>query len=162
MNQRARPKYSLLERAIGVPLSRARRLEEIEKHLEFRDAPSYRAIVSENVSHITQKSGALLAAQAIFLVFQSYGMDHGWSHVIIFVSMLSLLLAAMLAMSNLRSVWLPSADVAGGQKAREHKAIVQLADLTSMRGARFNLALYITFGSVGLTAFAAVEAAWTP
>jgi hypothetical protein len=137
-------------------LSRARRRKEIEKHLQFRDATTFRAIVSENVSHITQKSGALLAAQAIFLVFQSCGMDHGWPRVIVFVSMLSLLAAAMLVMSNLRSVWLPSADSASDQRAKEHEAIMQLSDLTSMRGARFNVALYLTFASVTLMAIAAI------
>ena len=150
---------SPLERAIGIPLSRTRRRQEIEEHLSYRDAQFYRAIVSENVTHITQKSGALLAAQAIFLVFQSYGIDHGWSRDVVLVSMLMLMLAAMLVMSNLRSVWLPSARGPEDQNAREHIAIMQLADLASMRGARFNIALYLTFLSVILMAIAAVKAA---
>ena len=152
-------RYSLLERAIGVPLSRARRKQEIEDHLKYRDAQSYRAIVSENVSHLTQKSGALLAAQAIFLVFQSYGIDHGWSRIMVLVSMLMLMFAAMLVMSNLRSVWLPSSRPSDGEGVAEHIAIIQLSDLTSMRGARFNVALYLTFLSVALMAIAAVAAA---
>jgi hypothetical protein len=159
MSPTQRKKYSLLERAIGVPLSRARRWQEIEEHLKFRDASSYRAIVSENVTHITQKSGALLAAQAIFLVFQSYGIDHGWSRNVVLISMLMLLSAAMLVMSNLRSVWLPSSSASDEQRAAEHVAIMQLSDLTSMRGARFNVALYLTFLSVSLMAIAAVMAA---
>lgn len=152
-------KCSLLERAVGVPLSQARRRQEIEDHLKYRDAPSYRAIVSENVTHLTQKSGALLAAQAIFLVFQSYGVDHGWSRNVVLISMLMLMFAAMLVMSNLRSVWLPSSNPSDG--VAEHIAIMQLSDLTSMRGARFNIALYLTFLSVALTAIAAVAAALT-
>ena|SRR5690242_19355644 len=159
MSRTSRKKYSLLERIIGVPLSRARRREEIEDHLKYRDAQSYRAIVSENVSHLTQKSGALLAAQAIFLVFQSYGIDHGWSRNIVLVSMLLLMFAAMLVMSNLRSVWLPSSNPSDGEGLAEHVAIMQLSDLTSMRGARFNVALYLTFLSVALMAIAAVSAA---
>jgi hypothetical protein len=150
---------SLAERAIGIPLSRARRRQDIEEHLGYRDAKSYRAIVSENVSHITQKSGALLAAQAIFLVFQSYGIDHGWSRIVVLISMLMLMFAALLVMSNLRSVWLPSSAVRDDQSAAERIAIVQLADLASMRGARFNIALYLTFLSVILMAIAAVGAA---
>jgi hypothetical protein len=154
-------KYSLLEGAIGIPLSRARRRQEIEDHLSYRDVHTYRAIVSENVTHITQKSGALLAAQAIFLVFQSYGIDHGWSRGVVLVSMLMLMFAAMLVMSNLRSVWLPSADVRDDQRAAEHIAIMQLTELASMRGARFNIALYLTFLSVILMAIAAVGATLT-
>jgi len=111
------------------------------------------------VSHITQKSGALLAAQAIFLVFQSYGIDHGWSRSVVLISMLMLMFAALLVMSNLRSVWLPSSGVRDDQSAAERIAIVQLADLASMRGARFNIALYLTFLSVILMAIAAVGAA---
>ena len=159
MSRTAPKKYSLLERAIGLPLSRARRRKEIEDHLKYRDARSYRAIVSENVSHLTQKSGALLAAQAIFLVFQSYGIDHGWSRSVVLISMLMLMFAAMLVMSNLRSVWLPSSSSSDGEGAAEHIAILQLSDLTSMRGARFNVALYLTFLSVILMAIAAVRAA---
>jgi hypothetical protein len=45
------------------------------------------------------------------------------------------------------------------QSAAERVAIVQLADLASMRGARFNVALYLTFLSVILMAIAAVGAA---
>lgn len=157
MSRKPPKKYSLLERAIGVPLSRTRRRQEIEDHLKYRDAQSYRAIVSENVTHLTQKSGALLAAQAIFLVFQSYGIDHGWSRNVVLISMLMLMFAAMLVMSNLRSVWLPSSS--DGEGVAEHVAIMQLSDLTSMRGARFNVALYLTFLSVALMAIAAVSAA---
>jgi hypothetical protein len=159
MSRKPPKKYSLLERAIGLPLSRARRLQEIEDHLQYRDAQSYRAIVSENVTHLTQKSGALLSAQAIFLVFQSYGIDHGWSRNVVLISMLMLMFAAMLVMSNLRSVWLPSSGKSDGQGVPEHIAIVQLSNLTSMRGARFNVALYLTFFSVTLMAIAAVRAA---
>jgi len=155
-----RPKhYSLLERVIGVPLSRAGRLHEIDEHLKFRDVGTYRAMISENVSHITQKSGALLAAQAIFLVFQSYGIDHGWSRGVVLVSMLLLMMAAMLVMSNLRSIWLPSSNLDDAKTERERVAIVQLSELTSMRGARFNIALYLTFVSVILMAIAAITAA---
>ena len=116
----------MLERAIGMPLSRRRRRQEVEQHLKFRDTGTYRAMVSENVSHITQKSGALLAAQAIFLVFQSYGIEHGWWRDVVFVSMVLLLFAAMLVMSNLRSVWLPSANPNDDRAQQERIAIVQL------------------------------------
>jgi hypothetical protein len=65
----------------------------------------------------------------------------------------------MLVMSNLRSIWLPSTAAQDDQGDAEHFAIVQLADLASMRGVRFNIALYLTFASVTLMAIAAVRAA---
>ena len=145
----------IVERIIGTPLSQARRNEEIERHLLFRDLASYRAIVSENVSHLTQKSGALLAAQAIFLVVETYGIDHGWPRAVVLVSVLTLVFAALLVMSNLRSVWFTS-PISDDRTALERKAIEQIARLAAIRGARFNVALYLTFLSVVLLGFGAV------
>ncbi len=97
---------SLLERIVGVPLTLARQREEVESHLRFRDPASLRATLSDVVSHLTQKSGALLAAQAIFLVVDTYGMDHGWPHLAVLISLLTLVAAALLVMGNLHSVYL--------------------------------------------------------
>ena len=77
---------SAFERFLGIPLTRARQLEELENHLRFRSIDAVRATLTENLSHITQKSGALLAAQAIFLVVVTYGMDHGWTRLAALVS----------------------------------------------------------------------------
>jgi hypothetical protein len=150
---------SVLDRLLGVPVSRARQLEEIELHLRFRSADSLRLTLSDNISHMTEKSGALLAAQAIFIVVDTYGVDHGWPRAPVLVSILSLILAALLLMINLRSVYLAAPEAGDAPERLEHQSLVQLARLLGLRGARFNVALYLTFLSVVLLGFGAFEGA---
>ncbi len=149
---------SLLERIVGVPLTLARQREEVESHLRFRDPASLRATLSDGVSHLTQKSGALLAAQAIFLVVDTYGMDHGWPHLAVLISLLTLVAAALLVMGNLHSVYLGAPQTIDDPAKLEVDSIVQLARLAGTRGVRFNVALYMTFLSVVLLGFGAFEA----
>jgi hypothetical protein len=149
---------SLLERFIGVPLTLARQREEVLSHLRFRDRTDLRATVSEGVSHITQKSGALLAAQAIFLVVDTYGIDHGWPQLAVTISILTLITAALLVMGNLHSVYLGAPPAVDDPVELEVESIVQMARLAGLRGARFNIALYLTFLSVILLGFGAFEA----
>ena len=153
---------SVLERLLGVPLTRARRREEIESHLRFRDMTGIRATMSETLSHITQKSGALLAAQAIFMVVDSYGLDHGWPRLAMLISILTQILAALLVMSNLRTVYMGAPRTTDDPKELEKESVVQLADLAGVRGARFNVALYLTFLSVLLMGFGAIDASIAP
>lgn len=117
-----------------------------------------RATMSENLSHITQKSGALLGAQAIFLVVDTYGMDHGWPHAAVLISLLTLVVAALLIMSNLKSVYMGAAREITDPARLELEAVVQIARLAGVRGAVFNVALYLTFLSVILLGFGAFEA----
>jgi hypothetical protein len=152
---------SVLDRLLGVPVSRARQREEIDLHLRFRSADSLRLTLNDNISHMTEKSGALLAAQAIFIVVDTYGVDHGWPRAPVLVSILSLILAALLLMFNLRSVYLPP-ETGDEPSKLEHHSLVQLARLLGLRGARFNVALYLTFLSVVLLGFGAFEGAMAP
>jgi hypothetical protein len=149
---------SLFERLLGVPFTHARRREEIESHLRFRNPPDMRATMSENLSHITQKSGALLAAQAIFIVVDTYGIDHGWPRSATVISILTQILAALLVMLNLRTVYLEAPRTIDDPAELEKESVVQIATLAGVRGARFNVALYLTFLSVLLMGFGALDA----
>jgi hypothetical protein len=149
---------SALERFLGVPPSLARQRAEIESHLRFRSLAELRATMSETLSHLTQKSGALLGAQAIFLVVDTYGMDHGWPRLAVLISLLTLVFAALLVMTNLKSVYMAAARETDDPAKLELDSVVQLARLAGVRGATFNVALYLTFLSVILLGFGAVEA----
>src|SRR5207245_2482694 len=58
--------------------------------------------VRSDVTHNTEKSGALLAAQAIFLVVDIFAMEQGWSQPLLIASMLLLLACCLLVMANLK------------------------------------------------------------
>jgi len=141
-----------------VPFTHARRREEIESHLRFRHSSDLRATMSENLSHITQKSGALLAAQAIFIVVDTYGIDHGWPRSAMLISILTQILAALLVMFNLRTVYMEALRTTDDPAELEKQSLVQIATLAGARGARFNIALYLTFLSVLLMGFGALDA----
>ena len=149
---------TVLERLLGVPFTHARRREEIESHLRFRDTAAIRATMSENLSHITQKSGALLAAQAIFIVVDTYGIDHGWPRSAMLISILTQILAALIVMLNLRTVYMEAPRTIDDPAELEKESVVQIAALAGVRGARFNIALYLTFLSVILMGFGAHDA----
>jgi len=85
-------------------MSEAELREEIAATLKFRDAGDLRAEISEQLSHLTQKAGALLAAQAIFLVVDTWGMDHNWPRSAVLVSIASLVAAALIVLTLLRSI----------------------------------------------------------
>jgi len=149
---------SLIDRLYFLPFSEARTREEVDKHLRTRSAESLRATLAENISHIKQKSGALLAAQAIFIVVDTYGIDHGWPRAAVVVSIVALVLSALMILISLRTVYLdPATD--GDLAEMERVQLLQHARLTTRRSARFNLALYLTFVSVVLMGFGAVDAA---
>jgi hypothetical protein len=147
---------SALDRLFVLPFTEARLRAAIDSHLRFRTADAIRATLSENNSHITQKSGALLAAQAIFIVVDTYGLDHGWPRVAVLVSVVSLILSALILMINLRTVYMEAADTSDPVEM-ERASLMQIGRLAGTRGARFNIALYLTFLSVILMGFGAVE-----
>ncbi len=150
---------SLIDRLYFLPFSDAKLRAEIEKTLQFRSADVVRETLSENISHITQKSGALLAAQAIFIVVDTYGIDHSWPRAALVVSVTALVLSALILLLNLRTVYL---DVPEGHEKPEDIERASLwaqGKLTTLRTARFNLALYLTILSVVLMGFGAIDAA---
>ena len=104
------------------------------------------------VQHNTEKAGALLAAQGIFTVADTFALDHGWPKTPILISLASLIAGTFLAMSILRSTMrMYRHRVEGLAPAR------LVYDLLLSRMIRFNLALYLTFTSVLLLAIAALS-----
>jgi hypothetical protein len=130
---------------------------EVVSALRFRDPHGMRMEVNENIAHMTQKAGALLSAQAIFLVVDTWGVEHSWSRIAMLVSVILLVLAALIVLTLLQSVFIPSPKT-GDAASFEFEQIVALAAILASRAARFNIALYMTFLSVILLGFGAVEA----
>jgi hypothetical protein len=94
--------------------------------------------------HNTEKSGALLAAQAIFVVVDTFALDHGWARYPIVASMLILLLGAMTVMANLRST------TGMYDAARRADSVRGVFDMVMARNLRFNLALDLTYLAIAL------------
>lgn len=131
---------------------------EIKTGLRFRDATVIRADVSDNLAHLTQKAGALLAAQAIFIVVVTWGTEHGWPRVMALISVLLLVVAALMVLTLLRSVYMP-APRTDDAATYAYEDILAVARVLASRGARFNIALYMTFLSVILLGVGAADAA---
>jgi hypothetical protein len=130
---------------------------EVTSALRFRDPHGMRMEVNDAIAHLTQKSGALLGAQAIFIVVDTWGMEHSWPRVAILISVILLVLAALIVLTLLQSIYLPMTKT-DDAAAFEFEQIVGLAGILSSRALRFNIALYMTFLSVILLGFGAVEA----
>ncbi|HEX3675320.1 MAG TPA: hypothetical protein VHU87_13685 [Rhizomicrobium sp.] len=101
-----------------------------------------------SASHNTEKSGALLGAQGIFVVVDIFAIDHGWPRSAILASLLLLLAGSLVVMTNLRSTLgaygrLERIDAARG-----------IFNMILSRTVRFNIALYLTFLSILLLAAA--------
>lgn len=104
------------------------------------------------VQHNTEKAGALLAAQGIFIVADTFALDHGWPKIQILVSLVSLVVGAFLVMSILRSTMrMYRHRVEGAEPLRA------IYKLLISRMIRFNSALYLTFLSILLLAIAAMS-----
>jgi hypothetical protein len=104
------------------------------------------------VQHNTEKAGALLAAQGIFIVADTFALDHGWPKIPILVSLVSLVAGAFLVMSILRSTMrMYRHPTEGPDPAR------MAYNLLLSRMIRFNSALYLTFLSILLLAIAATS-----
>ena len=103
------------------------------------------------------RQGPAVATLSIFV--EPLTREFGWSRTVVLISVVSLILAALLLMLNLRSVYLSPPQAGVDHSKLEHDALVQLAQLLGLRGARFNVALYLTFFSVILLGFGAFEGA---
>jgi len=132
---------------------------EVKATLRHRDAQGVRAEVSEHLSHLTQKAGALLSAQAIFLVVDTWGMEHNWSRIAVLISVISLVIAALIVLTLLRSLYVPS-PVVDDPETFVFEDVLAVSRIMAARAARFNIALYMTFLSVILLGFGAVEASF--
>jgi hypothetical protein len=107
------------------------------------------------VQHNTEKAGALLAAQGIFVVADTFALDHGWPRIPILISMASLITGSFLVMSILRSTMRMYRH--GSETVDPVRLIYHL--LLS-RMVRFNAALYLTYVSILLLGTAAIRYAF--
>jgi hypothetical protein len=137
----------ILERILGVPLTASRRKAALDQIRVEAPTANVHDILGGIGQHLTEKSGALLAAQAILVVAVIYALDHSWNRVPVIASLIMLIAAALLVMTNLRSafVW----RTGSARKKAEDVALQTFAIMVS-RGLRFNLALYATFAAIAL------------
>ena len=138
----------LLASLLGAPADPQRALATV---LGDRSPAAAIDFLIQGVVHHTVKSGALLTAQGMFAVVDTYALDHGSPRLLILPAMILLLLGALVAMTVLRGT-------AGGFKADAPKdaVIAGIFQLVISRMVRFNLALYMTFLSVLLLLVAVV------
>ncbi len=147
------------QKFLGVPFARRDIREVVEEFARTRDIPTMRATIGENLAHITGKSGALLQAQGIFFVVATYVLERGWPRYLAFATMFLQIAAALIVMTNLRSVYIGRDPSAANDHDAELGMLVQGATLAARRGMIFNIALYLTFLSVVLLGVGAVAAA---
>jgi hypothetical protein len=144
----------LLDLILGVPVSERRVREEVERFVKVRGTDRTRAVMHENLAHMTGKSGALLQAQGLFMVIATYALGEGWPLAL--PAMLLLIVSALAVMTNLRTVFIGLGSGETDAERAEIENIVQTSLVASSRGARFNLCLYATFLSVVLIGIGAV------
>jgi hypothetical protein len=133
----------------GIPASGEREIafQNATRGLEGGDAVER---LRDGIQHNTEKAGALLAAEGLFIVADTFALDHGWARIPILISLACLVAGAFLVMSILRSTMrMYRHRVDGLNPAR------LIYDLLLSRMIRFNLALYLTFSSVILLGIAA-------
>ena len=141
---------NLFAAVFGVPPSRAARDRAYSSVVGDLDEMRAFERILGGMQHNTEKAGALLAAQGIFAVACTYGIDHGWPKIVAIPAILLLLMGALLAMSMLRSTAAPFTHGSG-------KISRMAFDLLVSRMIRFNLALYMTFLSIVLLGAAAIS-----
>lgn len=146
----------ILDIVLGVPVSSRRVREEAERFVAARGPDAVRAVINDNLSHMTGKSGALLQAQGIFIVIATYALDKGWRLAL--GAMVLLVVSALVVMTNLRSVFIGLAPGESDPRRAEIENVVRTSRVLSSRGARFNVCLYMTFLAVALIGVGAVLA----
>lgn len=141
-----------LGRILGVPLT-AEDNDRMFKNV-VGDLTDHQAVahILAGVMHNTEKAGALLAAQGMFVLAGTFALDHGWPKLLVLVSLLLLLTGAMLAMSILRS----TSGVFRDAPKTANPPIRRMYNLMRSRMIRFNIALYLTFLSTVRLALAAL------
>ena len=141
----------LLWLIFGVPYSR----DDIDKvyatMIGARTQESTFDFLRSSASHNTEKSGALLGAQGIFVVVDIFAVDHGWPRTAVLASLLLLLAGSLVVMTNLRST------LGAYGRAEQPDAARSIFDMVLWRTVRFNVALYLTFLSIILLVLAALS-----
>jgi hypothetical protein len=146
----------LLARILGAPLSvedrdaifaRMTQLSSLEDSLRF---------FRDGAQHFTAKSGALLGAQGVFVVVDTFALDHSWPKGLVLSAMLVMLLGSLIVMANLRGTLSPHTK----SNSTELRDVVRNTyELVLRRAVRFNIALYLTYVSILLLVAAALTLA---
>ncbi|HXC56743.1 MAG TPA: hypothetical protein VNU97_15705 [Rhizomicrobium sp.] len=141
----------LVWRVLGVPVTAAEKTALLAVMIGGRSREAALDFMRDGASHNTEKSGALLAAQAIFVVVGTFALDHGWPRYPVVGSMLLLLAGAMTVMANLKgTTGMYSTAQAQSDPVRG------VFEMVLRRSMRFNLALYLTYVAIGLLGLAAL------
>lgn len=140
---------------IGVPATEAQVRAEVAKFVKTRDVHMMRGVMSENLAHMTSKSGALLQAQGIFIAVATYLLSQGWPRALALASIFLLTIASLAVMTNLRTVFIGRDPRIESDDEAEIEIVVQTSLLAARRGIFFNIALYMTFLSILLLAVGA-------
>jgi hypothetical protein len=138
----------ILDTILGIPFDEEARERAFENLVgDLKGGEAFTRILA-GVQHNTEKAGALLAAQGVFIVACTFAIDHGWPRLPVLSAILLLSLGALLAMSILRSTSSPFHRQTDPARAGYSVLISRMI--------RFNLALYMTFLSVLLLGFSAI------
>jgi hypothetical protein len=139
----------LLERLLGVPLTREDKLSALKRMVGDSSPLQAAEILRWSAGHNTEKSGALLGAQAIFVVVDTFALERDWPKTAVLAALFLVLAAALILMTNLRSTMM----------AYRQKDMVEpnwhIFSMLLSRTIRFNIALYMTFLSIVLLGVAA-------
>lgn len=141
---------------LGLPVGEREVRAQVRAFVRLRDVHAVRAVMSENLAHITSKSGALLQAQGLFVVVATFLLTRGWPRALALAAIVLLVLAALAILTNLRTVLITASEARGDNQDTEIEIAVRTALLASRRGAVFNAALYLTFLSILLLGIAAL------
>jgi hypothetical protein len=141
----------LLELLLGVPLTHEDRRAGLEKMVGDSSPLEAAEILRWSAGHNTEKSGALLGAQAIFVVVDTFVLEQDWPKSVVLAALFLVLAAALILMTNLRSTMM----------AYRQKEMVEpnwhIFSMLLTRTIRFNIALYLTFLSIVLLGVAALS-----
>ncbi len=135
----------------GIPFTAQQRETAFANMVGARSREDAIGFLRETAQHNTEKSGALLGAQGIFVIVDTFALDKSWPQALLVASLLLLLAGALLLMTNLRST------LGMYRKARTpDDAAKGIFKMVVSRMVRFNVALYLTFGAILLLAVAAL------
>ncbi|HEY3638549.1 MAG TPA: hypothetical protein VGK90_10395 [Rhizomicrobium sp.] len=142
---------TLFEILLGAPLSAESRTRALQTMIGDRPAREAAEMLRWGAAHNTEKSGALLAALAIFVVVDTFLLEHGWTRTPTLISLFLLLAATLVLITNLRST------MRAWQQRDTAATHIHIWDMIVSRTIRFNIALYSTFLAIIMLAFAAAE-----
>jgi hypothetical protein len=142
---------------LGLPVGEREVRAQVKAFVRLRDVHAVRAVMSENLTHITSKSGALLQAQGLFVVVAAFLLTQGWARTLALAAIVLLMLSALAILTNLRTVLISAPTRRGDEEDMEIEIAVQTARLAARRGAVFNVALYLTFLALILLGLAALS-----